>query len=316
MKRMTCNVSTYKGEEGYAFISYCHKDGKRVFPILECLGREGYRVWYDAGIEAGSDWTEMIADRLVHADACVAFFSRESMESHHCRREVNLAILRDIPFIAVFLEEVEMTPGMEMQLATVQAVMAHEATDSMAAAAKLQGSKALDSCKGLPEPSVVVQDWSGWEPEHRQPEHDRGNGIQELLLREETAGAGIGQAQQAKKALRVTKVIPPKRIYFIRERTGEQAEIKDGNFSIGSSEDADFVIRDNPYIGGIHVRFMVFPRPGRAIIYDEHSTNGTFVNDDFLPSGGRHELKDGDMIQLADEKFLFHIEDQGKGGAA
>lgn len=59
MKR--CSVRPYEGDENYIFISYCHKDKAKVFPIIEQLAKDGFRVWYDEGIAPGEDWPEVIA---------------------------------------------------------------------------------------------------------------------------------------------------------------------------------------------------------------------------------------------------------------
>ena len=44
----------YEGDEGYAFISYAHRDSNIVLPIVSRLYDNGLRVWFDDGIEAGS----------------------------------------------------------------------------------------------------------------------------------------------------------------------------------------------------------------------------------------------------------------------
>ena len=44
----------YNGDDPYIFISYSHRDTELVWPILLQMQRDGYRFWYDDGIEAGS----------------------------------------------------------------------------------------------------------------------------------------------------------------------------------------------------------------------------------------------------------------------
>ncbi|MBO4839226.1 MAG: toll/interleukin-1 receptor domain-containing protein [Lachnospiraceae bacterium] len=53
MKR--ADFISYEGGRPYIFISYAHKDCDKVIPVLEDLNRRGYRVWYDDGIEPGSE---------------------------------------------------------------------------------------------------------------------------------------------------------------------------------------------------------------------------------------------------------------------
>ena len=117
-----CSVKPYEGQEAYIFISYCHKDRASVFPIIEQMARDGYRVWYDEGIDPGSEWPEIIASHLNGSAACIAFITENAVNSHNCKREINFALLKKKPFISVILEPVQMSMGMEMQLAATQAM--------------------------------------------------------------------------------------------------------------------------------------------------------------------------------------------------
>ena len=57
----------YKGNQPYIFISYAHKDSDSVLPIIARLQKEGYRVWYDEEIVAGSNWDVYISEHLDHS---------------------------------------------------------------------------------------------------------------------------------------------------------------------------------------------------------------------------------------------------------
>lgn len=120
MEKNLC--APYEGDQPYLFVSYCHKDKDVVLPIIEFLQREGIRIWYDAGIEPGSEWPEVIANHLDQSSFFLCFVSRASMGSHNCRKEFNYALVKDMPFLSVILEPVEFTPVMRLQLASVQAV--------------------------------------------------------------------------------------------------------------------------------------------------------------------------------------------------
>ncbi len=118
-------VKPYEGTEPYIFISYSHRDSDRVFPILKHLAGKGYRLWYDEGIDPGSEWPEAIASHLAKCYLCIAFISRNSLNSQNCRREINFALnpQKKLRFLSVMLEEAEMTPGMELQLSTYQSIL-------------------------------------------------------------------------------------------------------------------------------------------------------------------------------------------------
>ena len=101
-----CGATPYEGSEKFIFLSYCHKDKSIVFPVAERLARDGYRVWYDEGIDPGAEWPEIIAEHLNRCSACIAFVSENSLNSHNCRREINFALLKKKPFISVVTEKV------------------------------------------------------------------------------------------------------------------------------------------------------------------------------------------------------------------
>lgn len=114
----------YEGREPYAFVSYAHKDSHKVLPIIQALQEKGIRVWYDAGIEVGTEWPEYIAQHLQKSAVCMAFISRAALDSFNCRREINFAIAQSKELLAVYLEDIydRMPLGMQMQLGSVQGV--------------------------------------------------------------------------------------------------------------------------------------------------------------------------------------------------
>ena len=57
-------IDVYSGVEPYIFISYSHKDSAIVLPIVEQLDKMGFRVWFDEGIEVGSEWPQFIAEHI------------------------------------------------------------------------------------------------------------------------------------------------------------------------------------------------------------------------------------------------------------
>lgn len=160
MKR--CGAPPYEGNEQYIFVSYCHKDRKVVYPLIEQMAADGYRIWYDEGINPGTDWPEMIAEHLSKCSACIALITENSVDSHNCRKEINYALLKKKPFISVFLEKVTLSVGMEMQLATTQALFRYEYDSFKPFLDKLYSSDILDSCKG--EPVKRLRDTKIYDP--------------------------------------------------------------------------------------------------------------------------------------------------------
>ena len=75
----------------YIFISYAHRDSQMVIPIIDELREAGVEVWYDEGIEAGTEWPAYIEDRLRRCDAVLIFISPDAVDSENCRNEINFA---------------------------------------------------------------------------------------------------------------------------------------------------------------------------------------------------------------------------------
>ena len=115
---MKCYSVPYEGNQEYIFFSYCHDDAPLVYPIIERLSIEGFRVWYDNGIHPGDDWPEVIATHLSKAKVCIAAISKASAESHNCRNEVSFAIANNKPFVSVVVEDFPMPLGMQLQLSS------------------------------------------------------------------------------------------------------------------------------------------------------------------------------------------------------
>ena len=124
MKR--CSVRPYTGRGKYIFVSYCHKDKKYVFPIIEQMARDGFNVWYNEGSKSEAGWTETLAGYLGESTICLAVISKNSLNSHDCRKEINYAILKKKQFISVILEPVELSLAMQLQLSGGQSLVKYE----------------------------------------------------------------------------------------------------------------------------------------------------------------------------------------------
>ena len=118
----TC-LRPYEGTQPYIFVSYAHKNDAAVLEIIGTLQSRGFRVWYDEGIEAGSEWPESIASHLERAQLVLAFLSPAYLQSDNCRKEMHYALTKKKPVINVYLEQTELSPGMEMQIGNLFALM-------------------------------------------------------------------------------------------------------------------------------------------------------------------------------------------------
>ena len=129
----------------YIFISYAHKDSQAVIPILDELAQAGVPLWYDEGIEAGTEWPETIEKKLVGCSAILVFVSPASIASQNCRNEINLALSLRKEMLTVYLSETTLTGGMSLQLGTIQALFKYRHPNHRSFMQALIGSAFISS---------------------------------------------------------------------------------------------------------------------------------------------------------------------------
>ena len=77
------------------FLSYARQDRTSARIFAECLGEEGFRVWWDASLHSGETFDEVIEQRLRDAKAVVVLWSPRSVASRWVRAEATLADRRN-----------------------------------------------------------------------------------------------------------------------------------------------------------------------------------------------------------------------------
>ena len=125
----------YEGTRPFLFISYAHKQSEAVVDTIRILHEKGYRLWYDEGIPAGSDWPANIAQHMQGCEKVVFFLSERAMESPNCFSEIRTAFRAGKPILVVRLENVEVTnPDWQELLAGKQVIPLLESPEERAAA--------------------------------------------------------------------------------------------------------------------------------------------------------------------------------------
>ena len=100
----------------YIFLSYAHFDSERVLPVILDLMEMGYNVWFDAGIEAGTEWPEYIAEQLYGCTVFLSFVSRFYLDSQNCSRELYFAHKLNKQKAVVCLDYLTLPPKIEEML--------------------------------------------------------------------------------------------------------------------------------------------------------------------------------------------------------
>ena len=137
----------------FIFISYSHKDSDRVCPIIERLKKEGFNVWYDDGIEPGSEWDENIATHISQCGYFIAFISENYLGSSNCKDELNFSRDLDKDRLLVYLEEVALSGGMAMRMNRNQAIYWDKCEDKEKAYQKLFSAVGIEKTRiFIPKP--------------------------------------------------------------------------------------------------------------------------------------------------------------------
>lgn len=142
----------------YVFISYAHKDSAIVLPCIEAMKKKGVNLWYDEGIAAGSEWPEYIAQKVVGCAKFVLFISNAYLQSQNCKRELNFAISRKKDILSVYIQDVNLSPGMEMQLGTYQAIYRNRFDSAIQFHNAMANEPYFDGCRILHTETVKPQE--------------------------------------------------------------------------------------------------------------------------------------------------------------
>ncbi|MBN1214116.1 MAG: toll/interleukin-1 receptor domain-containing protein [Candidatus Lokiarchaeota archaeon] len=120
--------SSYMGDDPYLFISYTHKDKAEVYPILNEIYKQGFNIWYDEGIPLSKDWCNTIAEKLMNSSVFLSFISNNVNNSDNTQDEIHFAINQKKPYLAIYLEEADLIPGLQMRIRRVQGIQKFELT--------------------------------------------------------------------------------------------------------------------------------------------------------------------------------------------
>lgn len=137
----------YSGDKAYIFISYCHKDTAEVLPIIQYLLRNGYRVWYDEGIDPGTEWDRNIAEHILNCGYFIAFITSNYLKSSNCKDELSFARDLEKKRFLVYLEQVDLPAEMKMRLARIQNIHKYTYTNDESFFQKLETAKDLGQYK-------------------------------------------------------------------------------------------------------------------------------------------------------------------------
>ena len=133
----------------YIFISYSHRDSDKVVEIMNRLRAEGFNVWYDGGIDPGTEWDENIAKHVQECGYFIAFVSNGYIGSKNCKDELNYSRDLDKEQLLIYLEDVSLPGGMAIRMNRIQAIYwnKYDASNVEDAYQKLFHASGIGKCK-------------------------------------------------------------------------------------------------------------------------------------------------------------------------
>ena len=102
---MSTFFKPYEGTRPFVFISYAHLQSDAVVDTIRILHDKGWRLWYDEGIPAGSDWPANIARHMQQCERVIFFLSAEALASPNCYSEMRTAARLGKPVLVIRLDE-------------------------------------------------------------------------------------------------------------------------------------------------------------------------------------------------------------------
>ena len=118
----SASAAPYRGDKPFIFLSYAHKDTDRVMPVLRAMQQDGFRIWFDEGIDPGTEWDQNIAEHIKKCGFFMAFLSANYLESDNCKDELNYARDLQKQRVLIYMENVSLPSGMAMRLNRLQAI--------------------------------------------------------------------------------------------------------------------------------------------------------------------------------------------------
>lgn len=142
--------------KNYIFISYSHKDKYKATNVIELMMQYGFRVWFDSGIDPGSEWAETITEHIKKCSYFISLISRNYLESENCTGELNYSVGRVKNRLLIYLENVSLPDKYELHHGKIQAIHRYRYTNENEFISVLYTVKGLDRSLFTDESDAVI----------------------------------------------------------------------------------------------------------------------------------------------------------------
>lgn len=262
--------------QNYIFVSYSHKDYKKVYADLAYLYRAGVRFWYDRGLPAGKNWDAEVKERL-ESPRCsgVIFYLSENM---FLSKSVN--------------EEISLVCDTEQQVKKNYFCV------------NLTEGQPKDILKNIMRMDDEVLEYAGLDMD-RIGVLARAFSDKQTYLQHSVIGYRIDLLEQIKEQFDVMDIRKHKRRFLKHLGTNAMIEITEDRYMIGKHIPNDcqgFCFSDH-FVSAIHM--CINTVGGESTVMDLGAANGTFVNDIRVDRKTEVPLKTGDIIRIGLQSFEY-----------
>ena len=336
---MICRAIPFEGKEPYVFLSYCHADKARLYPLFEQIAGAGFRVWYDDGNHAGDDWLENIESRLEECGVCLAFISGNSSLSHNCKSEIVYALKCRKKVIPVLIESAELPKGLRMQLSYLHYLRSEDYPSPRALLEKIFEAEEFAHCRApegsvllrpklpvvpekppvVPEKSPVVPEKPPVVPEKPPVVPEKSPVVPEkppVVPEKPPVVPDPDPVDDDERTVLVRKLVDEEDFektirvshygtaLLLRPGRGQCYRLTKPQTRLGRSPiKCDVCIDGNDYISKSHAELIRVD--GKCYLSDANSTNGTFLNGARLEPGVQVLLEDPAVFRLHEELLIY-----------
>lgn len=120
----------YDGDEPYIFICYKHADSELVYPMIKKFNDAGFNIWYDDGLQFGSNYADLICDKIEGSSLFVICLTETVIDNAHkqgefMRHELSFAV-DEVPIFPIFLDNVKLKSTYKLYLQGLHSIFKHE----------------------------------------------------------------------------------------------------------------------------------------------------------------------------------------------
>lgn len=145
--------NVYQGNLPHIYVGFSYRDEQQAQAIIQGLQQRGYRVFFDQGIQAGSDWSCPVIRHLNNCTVFLPVLTRNFMRSQNCVQELHYALAQGLPILPIYLEDLTSENCWEMPLNKLTSLWYTASQDDSSFWKAICSSEILNPC--LNKPSVT-----------------------------------------------------------------------------------------------------------------------------------------------------------------